>query len=198
MDLSGIKATVAAIQWLLTLGRSELRQVRTDTEELLNDLRKSLVNLWDVTTEVTKLAPKDLTADSFRPVYEYFVRFYLDPQSISAARTHCGHIARDVDRITFKLSSLLHTDLGRWQDARRKLGEVVNGDSMLLASYDACIQDLDDRLTVISDFFEQGKDDAAREAYRSLRMELRPDVRRLRTYVAKMEQASQHLWSVTA
>jgi hypothetical protein len=61
MDLSSAVNIAKALEWFLTLGRSELRQVRGDAEELLGDLRKSLVNLWDVATEVTRLDPSDLT-----------------------------------------------------------------------------------------------------------------------------------------
>lgn len=43
MDMSSIVGIAKALEWFLTLGRSELRQVRADAEELLGDLRKSLV-----------------------------------------------------------------------------------------------------------------------------------------------------------
>src|SRR5215472_14127882 len=85
MDLISISAIGKALEWFLTLGRNELRQVRGDAQELLSDLRKSLVNLWDVATEVTRLDSSDLTMQTFQPVYEYFTRFYLNPDNISAA-----------------------------------------------------------------------------------------------------------------
>lgn len=41
LDLIGTAGTGQALEWILTLGRSDLRQVRGDAEVLLGDLRKS-------------------------------------------------------------------------------------------------------------------------------------------------------------
>jgi hypothetical protein len=69
MELSSIVSIGKGLEWFLTLGRSELRQVRAEAEELLSDLRKSLVNLWDISTEVTRIEPSELTMQTFQPIY---------------------------------------------------------------------------------------------------------------------------------
>lgn len=197
MDLSSIKNIAEVTAWFLTLGRAELRQVRTEAEELLGDLRKSLVNLWDITVEVTKLTPEQLSLESFQPVHDYFIRFYLDPQNISAARTHCGYVERDVERITFKLSTLLHSDLGKWAEAREKLKNIIDYDGSLLRSYDECIQILKQKLSLIRDKLQSGDISGARYDYRVLRQDLEKDVFELDKYMKQMREASDHLWKVT-
>ena len=198
MDLTIAVGIGKALEWFLTLGRSELRQVRGEAEELLSDLRKSLVNLWDVATEVTRTDPSDLTMQTFQPVYEYFTRFYLNPQNISAARTHCGYVERDIDRLTFKLGTLLHTDLGRWSDAKMHLNDVIVNDVVLITSYDRSIAEIREHLQAIDTAFRAGDVTKARTTYSSMRESLRPDILRLEKFVATMEKANQHLWSVTA
>ena len=106
MDLTFADAAGKTFLWLLTLGKSELRAVRTDVEELINDLRKSLVSLYDLAKVITDADSAGLEARTFAPVYDYVNRFYLNPQDLSAPRTHCGYVSRDVDRIMFKFSKV--------------------------------------------------------------------------------------------
>jgi hypothetical protein len=198
MDLISITGIAKALEWFVMLGRRELRQVRGDAEELLGDLRKSLVNLWDVATEVTRLDPSNLTMQTFQPVYDYFTRFYLDPKSISAARTHCAYVERDIDRLTFKLGKLLHSDLGRWSDAKKHLNDVIVNDVVLITSYDRSIAEIHKHLQAIDAAFQTGDVAKARTTYAAMRESLRPDILQLNKVVAAMEKANQHLWSVTA
>jgi hypothetical protein len=198
MELTSVVGIAKALEWFLTLGRTELRQVRGEAEELLSDLRKSLVNLWDVTKEVTRTAPSDLTMETFQPVYDYFTRFYLNPENISAARTHCGHVQRDIDRLTFKLGTLLHTDLGRWSDAKLHLSDVIVNDPVLIASYGRSIDQIHQHLEAIDAAFRAGDVPRARAMYAAMGESLRPDILKLEKVVATMEKANQHLWSVTA
>jgi hypothetical protein len=198
MDLISISGIAKALEFFLTLGRSELRQVRGDAEELLGDLRKSLVNLWDAATEVTRPNPSDLTMQTFQSVYDYFTRFYLNPDNISAARTHCGYVERDINRLTFKLGTLLHSDLGRWSDAKRHLNDVIVNDITLIESYDRSIAEIDGHLQAIDTAFRAGDVTTARTKYAAMRKSLRPDILQLKKVVTAMEKANQHLWAVTA
>ena len=198
MDMSSIVGIAKALEWFLTLGRSELRQVRADAEELLGDLRKSLVNLWDVATEATRPDPSELTMQTFQPVYDYFTRFYLNPENISAARTHCGYVERDIERLTFKLGTLLHTDLGSWSDAKMHLSDVIVNDVVLITFYDRSINEIHEHLQAIDSAFRAGDVATARTKYAAMRQSLRPDILQLEKFVAAMEKANQHLWSVTA
>jgi hypothetical protein len=197
MDLIGIEGIGKALEWFVTLGRSELRQVRGDAEELLGDLRKSLVNLWDVATEVTRPEPSDLTMQTFQPVYDYFTRFYLNPENISAARTHCGYVERDIDRLTFKLGTLLHSDLGRWSEAKMHLSDVIANDVVLVTAYDRSIAEIHQHLQAIDIALRAGDVATARTTYAAMRKSLRPDIQKIEKFVAAMEKANQHLWSVT-
>lgn len=196
MDLTTVAGIGKAFEWFATLGRSELRQVRSDADELLGDLRKSLVNLWDLATEVTRPEPGELTAQTFQPIYDYFTRFYLDPANISAARTHCGYVDRDIERLTFKLGTLLHADIGRWSEAKAHLSDVISNDRWLVESYDRSIAEIQAHLQGIDQAFKAGNEDKARAAYADMRRALKPDILELQKVVAAMDRANRHLWSV--
>lgn len=135
---------------------------------------------------------------TFQPVYDYFTRFYLNPENISAARTHCGYVERDIERLTFKLGTLLHTDLGSWSDAKMHLSDVIVNDVVLITSYDRSINEIHEHLQAIDSAFRAGDVATARTKYAAMRQSLRPDILQLEKFVAAMEKANQHLWSVTA
>jgi hypothetical protein len=152
LDLSSIKASVDAIAWIATLGGSDVRNVRDETDELLQELSRSLKSLWDVTREITRLSPSDFNEKSFEAVYDYFKGFYLDPADISKARTHCGNVERTVGRIKFKLASILHTDMGKWEETSQHLGTIIGQDGNILDSYDRSIAVLN---AVLQDIYER-------------------------------------------
>jgi hypothetical protein len=184
--------------WILTLGKSELRAVRTDVEELINDLRKSLVSLYDLAKVITDIDAANLDARTFAPVYDYVDRFYLNPQDLSAARTHCGYVSRDVDRIMFKLGKLLHSDVGKWKEAQQQLVAVIGADGAILDSLDSTVTDIRAKLDAVNTHLMAGNVPAARNFYSQLSATLKPDVVALGKYVDAMDRANRHLWSVTA
>jgi hypothetical protein len=139
-----------------------------------------------------------LTQATLQPVYDYFTRFYLNPESISAARTHCGYVERDIDRLTFKLGTLLHSDLGRWSDAKMHLSDVIVNDIVLTTSYDRSIAEIHQHLQDIDAAFRSGDVATARITYAEMCKSLRPDILQLEKFVTAMEKANQHLWRVTA
>jgi hypothetical protein len=184
--------------WILTLGKSELRAVRTDVEELINDLRKSLVSLYDLAKVITDIDAANLDTRTFAPVYDYVDRFYLNPQDLSAARTHCGYVSRDVDRIMFKLGKLLHSDVGKWKEAQQQLVAVIGADGAILDSLDSTVTDIRAKLDAVNTHLMAGNVPAARNFYSQLSATLKPDVVALGKYVDAMDRANRHLWSVTA
>ena len=167
-------------------------------EELINDLRKSLVSLYDLAKVITDVDAANLDARTFAPVYDYVNRFYLNPYDLSAARTHCGHVSRDVDRIMFKLGKLLHSDLGKWNEAHRQLSGVIDADARILDSLDSTVTDIKAKLDAISAHLMAGNVPAARNLYSQLSATLKPDVVALGKHVDAMDRANRHLWSVTA
>ena len=198
MDLKFAEAAGKTFLWLLTLGKSELRAVRTDVEELINDLRKSLVSLYDLAKVITDADPSGLTARTFAPVYDYVNRFYLNPQDLSAARTHCGYVSRDVDRIMFKLGKVLHSDVGKWSEAHQQLNAVIGADGAILDNLDSAVTDIRSKLDTVNALFVAGDVPKARAVYSQLCNTLKPDVVALGKHVDAMDQANRHLWSLTA
>jgi hypothetical protein len=198
MDLMFAKEAGKAFLWILTLGKSELRAVRTDVEELINDLRKSLVSLYDLATVITNVDAAKLDTRTFASVYDYVYRFYLNPQDLSAARTHCGYVSRDVDRIMFKLGKLLHSDVGKWKEAQQQLVAVIGADGAILDSLDKTVTDIRAKLDAVNKHLVAGDVGAARDLYSQLSAPLKPDVVALGECVDAMDKANRHLWSVTA
>lgn len=198
MNLTMANQAGKAFMWLLTLGKSELRAVRTDVEELINDLRKSLVSLYDLASVVTGIEPSQLDRGSFDPIYDYVTKFYLNPQDISAARTHCGYVARDVQRIMFKLGNLLHSDLGRWAEAQMKLDMIIGGDGELIESLEQTVAEVRTKLEEIRSALISGDTTRARSIYTGYRESLKPAIAALGKDIDAMDLANRHLWSVTA
>lgn len=198
MNLGMAQQAGKAFMWLLTLGKSELLNVRRDVEQLINELRKSLVSMYDLATEVTRLDPSQLDKNTFAPIEDYVTRFYLNPQDVSAARTHCAYVRRDVERIMFKLGKLLHSDLGKWGEAKDALDAIIGGDGELIANLDAAIIEVRGKLDEIKTALDRGDVARARQIYGDYRESLKPDIAALGEDIAAMEKANQHLWSITA
>jgi len=52
-QLASLKAILSNLEWVLSLGASDVKHVKEDTDKLIHDLGASLVSLWDLTTTLT-------------------------------------------------------------------------------------------------------------------------------------------------
>ena len=197
LDLTAVQAIIGFLNWTLTLGKSDLEHVQKETDELIRDLSASLTNLWDVTVEVTKFADTTVTKEDFEGVYDYFYQFFLGDENVSSARTHCGHVERDVGRVKFRLAKALQTDIGEWTEVDQKLSGIIHQDGRILTDYDNCIDTLHDKLRKIQQDFDSGAVAAARESYSTLKRGLRDDIEQLRLGVKAMDEAINHVRTVS-
>jgi hypothetical protein len=193
LDLAAIKKIGDVLEWIATLGEKEIRGVKEHIRELIGHLSASVVSLWDAAKEITRLKKSEFTKDSFNAIYDYFVGFYIQPGEISAARTHCSVVARDLERIKVKFAKALHTDLGRWEEAEGRFREIIGGDSMLLETYDASIAKLKLHLDVIRQRLDAGQISEAEVEYFKLKDKLLSDVLQMRAGISKMNEAYAHL-----
>ena len=189
-DISGI---VRLLGRFLTLGRSDVAQVRSETDELIQDLSKSLVSLHDVVTQVTRLKPEEFNENAFVQVWDYFERFYLYPEALEQARTRCSILKRDVGRITHKLAQVLHTDLGKWEDVSRNIQSEQDLDESMTRLYEGSIAKLKARLKEIQQHLAKGNAAVAGDLYQRLRADLAPDIAELKTGIDTMRRAARHV-----
>ena len=70
LDLAIIKNIIATLNWILTLGKSDVTHVQKETDNLVRELSMSLTNLWDVITEITKLSESTITKEQFEDAYD--------------------------------------------------------------------------------------------------------------------------------
>lgn len=197
LELSSIKVIVDFFAWTITLGATDVAKAKEETKQLLESLSRSLTSLWDVTTEVTRLKPGEFNKDTFERVYDYFRRFYLNPEDIERARSHCGDVGRHIGRITYKISTILHADLGKWNEARSKLDRIVGWDDDILASYGNSISWLDSQLKEIRGTLDAGNESLALSKYSSLKAKLEKDIEVLHCGVKVMREADKHIREIT-
>src|SRR5712692_6484411 len=147
-DMNTVKPIVEGMKWLVTLTAAEIKNVKDETQQLLGHLSASLIGLWEVTKEVSKLSDQDFKT-GFPAVYEYFKKFYYDPKAFEQVRTHCSDLKRDEGRISFKLSKFLRTDIGKWKDANQKLQFSLLEDASYIVDYQQNFELLNTRLNEI-------------------------------------------------
>jgi hypothetical protein len=189
LDLASVKAIVGALRWISTLGKSDVKDVQKEVDELIAELSKSLTSLWDLTKSITAIPEEQFSKKRFVEVQDYFTTFYAGDHNISAARTRCGNVERSVGRIIFKLTHFLHTDVGKWGEAWTQLREIVHTDGQILEDYDKSVAKIHKRLGAIRADLDARKKKAPRDSYYKLKDDLREDVEQLRKGVEQMEKA---------
>ena len=193
IDLTIIKTIAGALDWLLTLGSKDVNRVKEQVKELISHLSASAVSLWDAAKEISRLKEDQFDKQSFMDVYDYFTGFYLAPEHISAARTHCHVVERDLDRIAFKFAKVLRTDLGKWREARTQFQAIIDADEVILLTYERSIEQLKNHLDQIKADFDARRSAVARKNYFALKEKLRSDVNEMKKTVTKIEAAYNHI-----
>lgn len=204
LDLGMITTIIGAITWLHSFGKEDIKGVKQETEELLSDLAKSLVNLFDITQSINELSQRlpslsdaEFTA-AFRDVQGYAERFYFNDEAISSARTHCGDVERDIERIKFKIVNFLRVDLGRWKEADQSFDQIVHDDNRLLQEYEDNVNRLKQGLVAVASFIEKAAVAEARRRYEALGSSLQKDLDELRKGVDEMKSTYAFVRGIVA
>jgi DNA repair exonuclease SbcCD ATPase subunit len=193
IDLTIVKTITGALDWLLTLGARDVKHVKEQIKELISHLSASAVSLWDATKEISRLQENQFNKQSFIDVYDYFTGFYFAPEHISAARTHCTVVARDLERIKFKLAKILRTDLGKWKEADTQFQAIIDADEEILKTYQTSIEELKTHLDQIKADFDARRPAAAKKSYFGLKEKVRSDLNAMKKTLSKIEAAYNHI-----
>ena len=78
------------------------------------------------------------------------------------------------------------------------LNDIIVNDQYLITSYDRSIAEIQVHLEAIDAALRADDVTTARRRYETMRESLRPDIVQLQKFVTAMDNANQHLWSVTA
>jgi len=197
LDLTIIRTLADVLKWFSTLGQHDLMGLKENVRELIGHLSASIVSLWDVTKEVTRLSKGQFTRESYDDVYDYFTTYYLQPGAISQARTHCQVVERDLKRIKFKVARILHTDAGKWAEAEQQFEAIAHGDLDVLQGYEQALGELKRHLDKIKMDLDAGRISEAETAYFDLKGKLRADVLQMREGVNKMNEAYAHVEGIS-
>ena len=195
LDLEMMTTIIGAITWLHSFGKGDIAKVKQETEELLVDLSKSLVNMHDLATSIAGLCRRVPSlsdhdfVEAFQDIKVYAEQFYFNDKSIRSARTRCGDVARDIERIKFKLVTILRSDLGKWKEVDEHFRLIVDEDDLILQDYKNNIDLLKDRLSDVEKLILDGKVDQARLRFEELGKDLNADCICLRKGVDEMEAA---------
>jgi hypothetical protein len=195
--LSDIAGILNLLERFLTFGRSDITGVQEETEELIRDISRSLVSLYDVVTEVTRLKVEEFNEEAFTEIYNYFYRFYLNPEDIDKARTHCSILKRNVGRITYKFALVSHTNIGKWNDVSMNIMSSQDLDEEILRDYNRSIDTLKEQLDEIQSKLVEGDFTAGSDVYRRLKDDLHSDIEQLRTGVSKMKEVAAHVREIS-
>ena len=196
LELADVSGILRLLERLLTFGRSDIVQVESETDELIRDLSKSLVSLHDVVTQVTRLKPEEFNETAFGEICDYFKRFYLYPEDMDKARTHCSTLKRDVGRITYKLAQFLRTDIGQWEEVSRNIQSEQDLDQSMTKAYDASIEKLNEKLNEIQNNLANGDVATALDLYKRLKADLSADIGELRTGIETMKRVAVRIREV--
>lgn len=181
-----------ALGWLLTLGASDTKAVRQEMEDLLVHCTSTLKSLVELCDALNSLTDENFDVESFRQVYYHCQFNYTMPEAAVKARTHCTDIERDIERITFKITKLMRTELGRWADVDKGFGELRDADLSFLDRFEEDMKRVNDGLKQVNELISKDKD-VAWIQFENLRDPLLEGMKRLSQEIDTMQRAQDHV-----
>jgi predicted AAA+ superfamily ATPase len=191
--LQSLKVYADAFAWLITLGTSEVKGVKEDIEKLIALSSASLLSFHELAREISETDSTKLTSKSFRNIHDYFREFYFGKKNISEARTHCGNVERQLNKITFRLPRLLHTNLGKWKDAKRHFKEITLDDGKIVRAFVHATTELDREFKAIANLLNTRKTKEARGRYAVLRSIVDMEADEINRTISAMNDAYSHI-----
>jgi len=184
--------------WFLTLGKDDAKQVRDALEDLIlhtSASLKSFVELRDVLEEVPKTSFDQTTFA--KTIYFPCTANLTGSDAALKARTHCTDIARDINRINFKVSKYLRTENMDWKGINEAFLELVNADMTFLNDFEELMKQVDQELRTIYELLgvkiDVIKKEEAWTRYQTLRTSLHDQDQRLRETLERLRSAQTHV-----
>ena len=188
-----LKPYLDAFAWLATLGASEVKGAKKDIEQLIDLVAASLLSFHDLAKEISRTDPQTLTSKSFRDIHDYFRTFYFGQKNVSKARTHCGDVERQIDKITFKFARLFHTDIGKWKQAKKHFSQITYHDGAIIHAFEDVTLRLESDFKKIARLLDARKTKEARVQFAALRAIVDSDADEINKGVTEMRKAYDHI-----
>lgn len=188
-----LKPYVDAFAWLITLGASEVKGAKKDIEQLINLVSESLLSFHDLAKQISDTEPQTLTTKSFRDIHDYFRTFYFGQKNISKARTHCGDVERQIDKIAFRFARLLHTDLGKWKKAKKHFKQIIYHDGEIIHAFEDATGRLEAEFKAIARLLKARKTKEAQRRFASLRATVDSEADEINKGISAMRKAYDHI-----
>ena len=192
IDLSGLRELVGAFAWFLGLGKADTQHIRDETQDLLDHTAQTLKVFVQLTEALYKIEEEDFDQQSFLPVFFHCTQNFTNPEAARRARGHCTDIQRDVERIQFKLTKVLRTNVGRWKSLDEAFGWLADADEDFLERFEADMRRVDQELLEIARLVSEDRQ-AAWQRYGGLRAALLDEMAKLRGEIDKMRRAEDHV-----
>ncbi len=192
IDLAAVKELGETFLWFLTLGKSDVKEIRDELQDLLSHCSQTLKSFGELTEALYQMKPQEFTEASFLPVYFHCINNYTSPDAARRARSHCTDIRRDIERINFKLTKILRTEIGSWRSLDEAFKKVSDADQDFLDHFERDMSLVDNELTQIVSLL-RGDPQEAWHRYEQLRSTLLADRAELRNEFKNMQQAEDHI-----
>ena len=166
-----------------------------ELQDLLNHCSQTIKSSAELAESLYKLKPEEFSEDTFLPVYFHCVTNYTSPEAARHARSHCTDIMRDVERIKFKVTKILRTEIGHWTSLDEAFAKFSNADDDFLDQFEKDMQLVDAELQQIFNLIQTNQQ-AAWQKYDQLRITLAADLAKLSGEFRKMREAEDHVRKV--
>ena len=207
-QIANFKKALEALSWFTTLGANDTKHVRDEILDLLHHSSKSLKTLNDLAETLEPVIRKNFNKEFFRSIYFHCLNNFTNPEAAKQARTHCTDIARDINRISFKISKFFRTERDfsfttkNVQDSPpepfKNIDEafqmLMDGDKEFLIEFEKELNRIGNELQeTFNLLFKTEQVDEAWEKYDKLSKSILDERQNLKKEIEKMEKAENHI-----
>jgi ElaB/YqjD/DUF883 family membrane-anchored ribosome-binding protein len=191
LDLVAAKELGEALLWFLTLGKSDAKQIRDELQDLLSHCSQTLKSMGELTEALYKIKLKDFKKE-FPATFFHCTTNFTSPDAARRARSHCTDIKRDVERINFKVTKILRTEIGSWKSLNEAFKKFARADDDFLDQFENDMAKVDKELLEILRMMNK-KPKEAWQRYEQLRSGLLDDIDELKEEFNTMRKAENHI-----
>lgn len=184
--------------WFLSLGKEDTKQIRDALEDLMLHTSASLKSFVELREVLEEIPESSFDQSTFaKKIYFPCTASLTGSEAALKARTHCTDIARDVDRINFRISKFLRTENMDWKGINESFRELMDADLTFLNDFEALMKMVDQELGAIYELLEEKtgarKHEEAWNRYQALRSHLHEQDQKLRETLQNLRSAQTHV-----
>ncbi len=193
MDFNAFLNLINPLSWISNLGKDDTQKLKEELEDLLNHSTQSLRTILEISKLLDMIDLIKMDKRNFVEMYYNIKDLYIGDQVSDKIRSHCTDIERDIQRINYKASIRLRSEIKDYKDVKIAFNVLIGADGMYICQIKHFIDELNGELDKAFKCVNDNSIDKAKEIILNFRNRMDIAIKSIESIINEMKKAENNI-----